>query len=64
MGKHRCKPFIIIVYGNLWNSLSPAGDELLNACQVLTRLTIWLARFADNNTLHGLPPNIIRQKVK
>ena len=64
MGQHRGETLIVILNRNIWYCLTPTVDKLLNARQVLARLTIWLTGFTDDDALHLLLGQIGLQPIK
>ena len=64
MSQDRSKTLVEEFNGNIRNSLAPTVDKLLHTLQILTGLTIRLARLSDDNTLNGLFRQIGFQPVE
>ena len=64
MSQDRSKTLVEEFYGNIRNSLAPTVDKLLHTLQILTGLSIGLARLSDDDTLNGLFRQIGFQPVE
>ena len=54
MSQHGGKTLVVVLDGNLGDSLAPTVDELLHTCQILAGLPVGLSRLANDDTLNRL----------
>jgi hypothetical protein len=63
MGQHGGKTLVVIFDGDIRTLLAPTVYELLDACQILTGLSVGLTRLANDDTLNLFTGHILRQIV-
>ena len=64
VGEDGGEALVVIVDGDLGDSLAPTVDKLLHTLEVLTGLTIGLAGLTDDDALHRLTSHVGLQPVE